>query len=438
MKNLLIKPSAPSKLGQVTIYFVFGHTRFSTQISCRAENLVVEDCGFSAKIMPAEDEADFKNMKLQSMKSKLLREINYREPTEKEFSSLCIELFDQKRLKKKEAAEKLNNLYLPFHLEYITMLTKPNTIQTYRLTAQHVKAFDPTCTFESMDLRWLERFEKWLASRGSNTNGIGLHMRNIRAVFNKAIKAELTTKYPFKYYSIRKEVTRKRCLTVEQLRELRDFPCTKLQVRYRDIFMLMVYMRGINPVDLFTATPDMVVNGRLEYQRSKTGAFLSVKIEPEAQAIIDKYKGTRLLLNVGENCEWRTFNQHMQRELKKFGVPMRKKGEPKRTPEQIRQLAAFPDLTPYWSRHTWATLAAEIDTPKETIAQGLSHAWANVTDTYIKFNERKVDEANRNVIDYINGTYKTISQLEQEKQDLQEQIKVLLERLSKQSVAVLV
>ena len=46
-------------------------------------------------------------------------------------------------------------------------------------------------------------------------------------------------------------------------------------------------------------------------------------------------------------------------------------------------------------------LAAEIDTPKETIAEALGHSVATVTDIYIKFNRRKIDEANRRVIDLL-------------------------------------
>ena len=49
----------------------------------------------------------------------------------------------------------------------------------------------------------------------------------------------------------------------------------------------------------------------------------------------------------------------------------------------------------------WATLAAEIDTPKETIAEALGHSVDTVTDIYIKFNRRKMDEANRRVIDLL-------------------------------------
>ena len=60
----------------------------------------------------------------------------------------------------------------------------------------------------------------------------------------------------------------------------------------------------------------------------------------------------------------------------------------------------FPNLTTYWARHTWATIAASLDIPKETIAAALGHGGNTVTDIYIDFDQRKVDEANRKVIDW--------------------------------------
>lgn len=68
--------------------------------------------------------------------------------------------------------------------------------------------------------------------------------------------------------------------------------------------------------------------------------------------------------------------------------------------KKIRE-SLFPDISSYWSRHTWATIAAELDIPKETIAAALGHSIGNpTTSIYIKFNQKKVDEANRRVIDY--------------------------------------
>ena len=59
------------------------------------------------------------------------------------------------------------------------------------------------------------------------------------------------------------------------------------------------------------------------------------------------------------------------------------------------------NLTTYHARHTWASVAAELDIPKETIAAALVHSARTVTDIYIDFDQRKVDAANRRVIDYV-------------------------------------
>lgn len=61
----------------------------------------------------------------------------------------------------------------------------------------------------------------------------------------------------------------------------------------------------------------------------------------------------------------------------------------------------FPELTTYWARHSWATIAASLDIPKETIAAALGHGGNTVTDIYIDFDAKKIDEANRRVIDWV-------------------------------------
>ena len=61
----------------------------------------------------------------------------------------------------------------------------------------------------------------------------------------------------------------------------------------------------------------------------------------------------------------------------------------------------FAQITTYWARHTWATIAASLEIPKETIAAALGHGGNTVTDIYIDFDQKKVDEANRKVLDYV-------------------------------------
>jgi integrase len=73
----------------------------------------------------------------------------------------------------------------------------------------------------------------------------------------------------------------------------------------------------------------------------------------------------------------------------------------KRGLNTIGEAVGVTGLTSYVFRHTWATIAARLDLPKETISKALGHGRKSVTDIYIDFDQSKVDEANRKVIDYV-------------------------------------
>lgn len=285
--------------------------------------------------------------------------------------------------------------------EFVSQKSNEGTKSVYATTRNKVVSFDKYCRLEDIDRKWLERFENWMAGSGMKINAYAIHLRNIRAVFNYCIDEEYTTLYPFRKFQIKKEETRKRSLTLEQLRELKDYPCEEYQIRYRDMFMLMFYLIGINAADLFRARKSDIVNGRLEYKRAKTGKLYSVKIEPEAWMLIKKYEGnSEYLLNVCDSyADYKDFLHRMNIALQQIGELSRKGlgGEKHRTPK-------FPGISSYWSRHTWATMASLLDIPKETISEALGHSFGSpVTSVYIKFDEKKVDEANRKIIDYVNN-----------------------------------
>lgn len=162
--------------------------------------------------------------------------------------------------------------------------------------------------------------------------------------------------------------------------------------------MLDFFFIGMNIGNLLMLTEDNVMNGRIEYYRNKTNKLVSVKILPLAQDIINKYKGKRYLLSLMDSyAYYRSFVKRMNVALKQIGTTTRSGlgGRKNRKP-------LFPNISTYWARHTWATIAAELDIPIETISAALSHSVANsVTSTYIKFNIKKVDDANDKVIIYV-------------------------------------
>ena len=273
-----------------------------------------------------------------------------------------------------------------------------STKGVYLHTLSRLKAFpeySDSTTFEQIDKDWLISFENFLSKTAPSKNARNIHLRNIRAVFNAAIDAGDTANYPFRRFKIRPVPTRKRSLSVEKLRELFDYPVEEYAIIYRDMFKLIFLLMGINSVDLHrlgSPTSD----GRLEYTRAKTHRLYSIKIEPEAMALIEKYRGKNGLLCIADRwTDHRNFGHQMNKALQRIGAKRSGLGGKK------SDKGAFPELSTYWARHSWATVAASLDIPKETIAAALGHGGNTVTDIYIDFDMRKVDEANRKVIDWV-------------------------------------
>lgn len=293
---------------------------------------------------------------------------------------------------------KKDKTFLDCFDEFVSMKSNEGTKILYNTTRNKIVAFDEKCTFETIDKKWLTRFQNMMEAEGLKINSYAIHLRNVRSVFNYAIDEEITTLYPFRKFKIKKEETKKRCLTIEQIRTLINYDCEPYQKRYRDIFMLIFYLIGINISDLLKLKPENLINGRIEYHRNKTNKLYSIFVTPEALDIIERYKGKNYLLNImDEYTDYRNFTKRMNISLKQIGT-MERKGRGGKKERQV----LFKDISSYWARHSWATFAAELDIPIETISMALGHSIGkSVTNIYVKFNEKKIDEANRKVIDWI-------------------------------------
>lgn len=113
--------------------------------------------------------------------------------------------------------------------------------------------------------------------------------------------------------------------------------------------MLIFYLIGINTKDLFSLTSKNAVNGRIEYRRAKTGRWYSIKLEPEAMVLIERYKGKNYLLSVlDEYGNYKDFQHRMNDNLSEIGPTVRKGLGGKKYREPL-----FPELTTYWARHSW-------------------------------------------------------------------------------------
>lgn len=288
--------------------------------------------------------------------------------------------------------------FVKHYEQFMESKTNRGTRGVYKHTLDRIRAFDKNVDnkmFEDIDLKWLTDFEAFCAKTACK-NARNIHLRNIRAVFNNAIDYEITTAYPFRRFKIRPEATRKRSMAVEELRRLFDYPVEDYAEIYRDMFRLIFMLVGINSVDLH-GLKSITRDGRIEYKRAKTGRLYSIKVEPEAMEIINKYRGVKGLLCIADRwSDSRNFRHQCNKALQKIGQVERKGRGGKKT-----ITAEFEGVTTYWARHTWATIAASLDIPKDTIAAALGHGGDTVTDIYIDFDQKKVDAANRRVLDWV-------------------------------------
>ena len=266
--------------------------------------------------------------------------------------------------------------------------------------------YDPKKIYlEQIDRAWLEDLYRKM---DLSINTKGAYLKCIRRAFGYALDHDITTNNPFRHYHIPTEQTPYRVLPIDKFRQFMHLDLQGTYPEYRDIFMLTFYLIGINTIDLSECTEDSIKDGRLEYRRHKTGKLYSIKLEPEALEIIHRYKGKKKLLSVFEKYkDYKAYQGTMNNALRRIGVPkLDKNGKFLRTGNHRKIMEPLEkDLSIYWARYSWATYAADLDIPKDTISEALGHSHgAKVTGIYIKYNRDKVDEANRRVIDYVLGS----------------------------------
>lgn len=298
-------------------------------------------------------------------------------------------------------------------IDDFSLLKREQTCGIYKNTARKVReyAVKKKCVLDSVDAVWLESFRQWCMSNGMSVNGAGKELRNIRAVFNWAVRSGVTRNYPFVSYSIPEEETVPNNICAEDLRRLRDYPCEPWQRPYVDFFFLSFYLAGINPVDLLSLKADAVKDGHITFVRRKTDKQgssrirkVTVPVVREAQKIIDRYPSREgwLLGFMDSRSSYRSFARVCNDALRKVGRSWKVKDKA----GKLRKMAyepVCPGITLYSARYSFGSIAVnDLDISEQTVGMCLGHSWSkNVTARYIAHDQKKIDNAVRKVVDYV-------------------------------------
>ncbi|MCR9171942.1 MAG: site-specific integrase [bacterium] len=266
--------------------------------------------------------------------------------------------------------------------------------------------------FADVDLAFLKNFTAYCYGRGNKPNTIGVYLRPIKALFNEAIEEGHLKKgmNPFDgKFKIPKSKTKNRALSREDIHAFRNVKLKKGSADWnaQAYFLFMFNCRGMNFIDLVKLRKDQLtdleyddsgnlVGGYFTYWRTKLGekTMLSVKLTKEAAGILDHF------LNLNSNGPFVFPNGYEESEAGR----KRYKQQRKRLNKRLREIAkdagiVNTEVTTYYARHSWATLASQGNMPINMIKQGLGHTNINTTQIYIdSFRNEDLDDANDKIV----------------------------------------
>lgn len=290
-----------------------------------------------------------------------------------------------RELKKENKSKILLSNYVDRILPKIKEGSERNA-DIYTDTLRIILKFRQNIYIQDIDRGFLLDFESHLKAKGNKINTIGIYMRTLRSIINKAINDEILEQnnYPFRKFKIKKECTPPRHLLHTEVQKLIKYkPINKSEQQAKDIFLFMICSIGINIKDLFFLKKANNIN----YRRSKQKGLFVIKMHPVAKEIIKKYADDDFMFDFAKRYkQYDSLTSATNNNLKVIA----------------NKIGINPKISTYYSRHTWAYIALnECYINKEVIAWALGHSRTSTTDIYARVEQNRVDEANFKVIDFL-------------------------------------
>lgn len=240
----------------------------------------------------------------------------------------------------------------------------------------------------------MQAYEVWLRAGGLCPNSASYYMRNLRAIYNRAVERELTVQnHPFRHVYTGVDKTVKRAVPLRVIRRIRDMDLTDSPALdyARDMFMFSFYTRGMSFVDMAFLQKKDLHNGILSYRRRKTNQLLTIKWEKPMQDIVDKYDTTAspyilpIIRDIGRDGrrQYKNVAHFVNIKLKSIG----------------RRINLDIPLTTYVARHGWASIARSKNIPLATISEAMGHDSETTTRIYLaSLDTSVVDRANHIIL----------------------------------------
>lgn len=284
-------------------------------------------------------------------------------------------------------------------IQEMTYAGRVGNAKSYKDTKTSVQIFHKSkkLSFREVNSTFLSKYDAFLRSRGGTDGGVGVKMRAIRALFNKAIERGIVKEslYPFKKYKISglRGKGFKRALDFEEIMRIVNVDLSNHPhlVDTRNYFVFSFYTRGMNFADMMGLEWKDVEKNVIYYTRAKTKGNFSIAIMPPVREILDHYRingyGNKYVfpLLYRENY---TPTQLADRKHKMLGIYNK----------NLKELATICEITKnvssYVARHSFANCLKQKGVATDVISESLGHQNLTVTQAYLKeLDTQVVDKA---------------------------------------------
>lgn len=291
---------------------------------------------------------------------------------------------------KKKSGKQQTLSYTVFHENLIAEAKDAGKISTSNIEKETLKSVQrfmgkTEISFRDLSVDNIYKYQSFLNSNNNSQSTIGIRMRTLRAVFNKAIKREIipASMYPFDKFKVSKikESGKKEYLTESELELLKSADLeTKHENIARDMFLLSFYGRGINFIDLMQLQKTDLYKGTITYRRRKTGVMVSFKVNDFWEQKIVEYSAkpeSIYLFNIiiNEQTNENYIENRKEKYLKKYiNAPLKK---------VITKLEIPKNITYYCARHSFATILKFNNISIDIIKEALGHKDIKSTMSYL-------------------------------------------------------
>lgn len=257
-----------------------------------------------------------------------------------------------------------------------------------------LEKFQPGLYVEDINVKFLKKFEKVMLDKGKSYATVSSYLRDLRTVINyfrqvkKIIPNDVEYAFGHGGYSIRAYRRKKSVLTSEEILsviELNEFESAK-QEYARNIWLVLYYGSGINPIDLLKLRWKDIENRHIHLIRTKTETTRQTVIQELTLPLTEDFKYYLNKVAVPESISpfvlgklhegytetallnrKNRFRQEINTELKKIS----------------QKLNLSAPLLMASSRSCYASSLKRIGETRETIGEMLGHRDLKTTSAYL-------------------------------------------------------